>query len=122
MTDPSEAITAILQSDVSRARALDLLDEQHRRILELSDAVTESRRLVQRSVDVLAWQSPSRITFDIRVSSLLDGFARSAGSLRAALSECDRARELLRAGTTVERRGDGWEKDFTGSPAGARQR
>lgn len=121
MNDPtSTAMAGITLSDVSRARALDLLDEQRRRILELSDAVVDGQRQLQRSITSLSWRSPSRFEFDVRVSDLLGGFARSAGSLRAALAECDRARDLLRADTTVERRGGGWEKEFSGRPADRR--
>jgi len=118
MTDPvTIALPGATPTDVSRARALEVLGEQRRQILELSDAVADGQRLLSDSTSSLTWRSASRFEFDRRVGELHDSLANSAGHLRAALAECDRARDLLRAGTTIERRGDGWSKDFAGSPA-----
>lgn len=123
MTDPmTTALAGAALSDVSRARALELLDAQRRRILEISGAVVEGEQKLQRCSATLAWRSSSRVEFDLRVGELHDAFVRSAGALRAALAECDRARSLLQAGSTIERRGSGLEKDFVGHPAQARPR
>ena len=122
MNDPMASFPGATLNDVSRGRALELLDEQRRQILALSDAVVGGQRLLERSTASLAWRSTSRVEFDARVGELHDTFASSAGSLRAALVECDRARDLLRAGSTVEQRGDGWSKDFVGYPADGRSR
>lgn len=104
------------QGDVSRARALDLLDQQRRRILELSDRVSAGQRALQRSTAALAWRSPAQVEFDLRLMDLQQTLARSSGALRAALAECDRARDLLQASTAVQWRGAGWEKDPVGYP------
>lgn len=123
MTDPmTTALAGSGLSDVSRARALELLDAQRRRILEISRAVVDGEQKLQRCSTDLAWRSPSRVEFDLRVGELHDAFARSAGALRAALAECDRARGLVQASSAVERRGAGWEKDVVGYPAEARSR
>lgn len=117
MNDPlTSALPAA--TEVSRARALELLNEQRRQILALADAVVDGQRLLSRSTASLTWRSSSRIEFDVRVGELRDSLASSAGSLRAALAECDRARDLVRAGTTIEQRGNGWSKDFAGYLAG----
>jgi hypothetical protein len=123
MNDPlAPLLPGSTMTDVSRARALELLNQQRRQILELSDAVINGQRRLSRSTASLTWRSSSRFEFDIRVGELHDTFASSAGSLRAALAECDRARDLLQAGSTVQQRGNGWSKDFAGHPAGSRSR
>lgn len=119
MNDPGTgALPGSAATEMSRARALELLDEQRRQILALADAVIDGQRLLSRSTASLTWRSSSRIEFDMRAGELRDSLASSAGSLRAALAECDRARDLARAGTTIEQRGDGWSKDFARYRAG----
>ncbi|MBG6238592.1 hypothetical protein IWX78_001564 [Mycetocola sp. CAN_C7] len=123
MIDPTiAAVSGTTLSDVSRARALDLLDEQSRRTRALADDLADGQRRLHHATDTLTWRSASRYEFDRRMADLTSALARSAGALRIALDECDRARELLRADTTIERRGGGWEKDLVGYPAGARYR
>lgn len=123
MTDPvTSALAGAALSDVSRARTLELLDTQRRRILEISRAVVDGEHKLQRCSATLTWRSSSRVEFDRSVGELHDAFVRSAGALRAALAECDRARDLVQASSAVEQRGDGWEKDFVGYPAQSRSR
>ncbi|MET1051916.1 MAG: hypothetical protein ABWX65_04680 [Mycetocola sp.] len=123
MIDPTLGVAdGAALSDVARTRALDLLDEQRRRIEALVDSVADGQARLGRTTASLAWRSASRYEFDRRITELHGLLARGAGALRAALVECDRARELLRAGASVERRGDGWTTGFAGYPAAGRRR
>lgn len=81
--------------DATRARVLDLLDQQRRRISDLAGRVAAGRRSLEASTVVPAWRSPARYEFDLRLGDLHQRLARCSGSLRAAQSECDRARALL---------------------------
>lgn len=78
------------------ARVLDLLDQQRRRIVELTGHVAAGRRALERSTVSMNWRSPARTEFDLRLDDLQQVLARCQLSLAAALTECDRARTLLR--------------------------
>ena len=112
----------IQPGDASRARALDLLDEQRRRIVALTARVAAAQRTLQQSATPPDWRSPSRVEFGLRMTDLRRALARSSASLHAALTECDRARDLVRAvllaGPPVAER----ERDFVGYPAGGTRR
>lgn len=103
------------------SRALDLLDQQRRRILELSGLVSAGRRELLRSAGVLSWRSPARLEFDSRLSDLHRALARGSNALQAALAECNRARDLVRSGLTAEGTGAVADSSLVGVPAhGAR--
>ncbi|MET4637385.1 hypothetical protein [Mycetocola sp. 2940] len=84
--------------DATRARVLDLLDQQRRRISGLAERVAAGRRALETSTVVPAWRSPARYQFDLRLADLHQRLDRCSTALRAAQSECDRARSVLLAG------------------------
>jgi hypothetical protein len=104
--------------EMSHARALDLLDQQRRRILDLSGLVCGGERTLRISTATPVWRSPARFEFDSRMSDLRRSLARCSGSLQAALAECDRARELLRSGCLNEGSRGQPVQNFAGHPAG----
>lgn len=110
----------IVPGGLSHTRALDLLDQQRRRILDLSGLLSSGQRTVQHSTDSLSWRSPARSEFEMRLTDLHRILDHSAGALATALAECDRARDVVRATLAAE-----WsaaEKDFVGYPAGQLRR
>jgi hypothetical protein len=111
-----------LPGELSHVRALDVLDQQRRRILDLVGLVAAGQRTLQQSTVALDWRSTARLEFEVRLSDLHRALARSSGALQAALAECDRARELLRASLTKEPSVAEREKDFIGYLAGATRR
>ncbi|WP_411722304.1 hypothetical protein [Mycetocola sp.] len=105
------------------SRTLDLLDQQRRRILDLTRLVTAGQRTLQHSTAVLLWRSPARLEFDSRLGALQRNLARTSGALAAALTECDRARDLLRSAlAAADDSGTAGERAFIGYPAGATRR
>jgi hypothetical protein len=103
------------------SRTLDLLDQQRRRILDLLRLVSSGQRRLQHSTDAILWRSPARLEFDSRLSDLHRVLACSSEALRAALAECDRARELLRSALAAEGSSDG-ESNFVGYTTSAIRR
>jgi hypothetical protein len=122
MTSDVGDVPITLPGELSHVRALDLLDQQHRRILDLVGLVAAGQRTLQQSTVELHWQSTARLEFEVRLIDLYRALAGSSGALQAALAECDRARELLRAYLTKEPSVAEREKDFIGYLAGATRR
>ena len=108
--------------DLSRARALDLLSEQRRRIVALTGRVSAGQRTLEQSATAPGWRAPSGVEFELRLTDLRRALASSSGSLQAALLECDRARDVLRAGLLSGPGVAESEKAFIGYPAGAPRR
>ncbi|SFN84494.1 hypothetical protein [Mycetocola miduiensis] len=103
------------------SRVLDLLDQQRRRILELSALVSAGRRELLRSTGVLSWRSPARLEFDSRLSDVHRVLASGSNALQVALAECNRACDLVRSGLAAEGAGIAAGSSFVGLPArGAR--
>jgi hypothetical protein len=76
-------------------RALDLLGQQRRRILDLSSLVSVGQRTLQNSTAELLWRSPARLEFDLRLTEIQSALSHGSRVLSAALAECDRARDLV---------------------------
>jgi hypothetical protein len=77
-------------------RALDLLGQQRRRILDLSSLVSVGQRTLQNSTAELLWRSPARLEFDLRLTEIQSALSHGSRVLSAALAECDRARDRAR--------------------------
>ena len=102
--------------DAARARALDLLAQQRHRICDLTERVVAGQRTLQRSTVAPRWRSPARFAFDRRLADLHQSLARCVTSLRAALSECDRARSVLLNALDSDQNQVLQDKDFVGYP------
>jgi hypothetical protein len=98
-------------------RALDLLDQQRRRILDLSRLVSVGQRTLQNSTAELLWRSPARLEFDQRLTEIQRAVAHGSRVLSAALAECDRARDLVLSRLAAGDCHAGREKDFVGNAA-----
>jgi hypothetical protein len=89
---------AEMHDQAARVRVLDVLSEQHRRIVGLADDVAPVKRRVLDAAAELSWRSFSRAELDSRVADLADRLVSVTVHLNDALECCERAQRVVLGG------------------------
>lgn len=101
------------ETQAAQLRALDVIAEQRRRISELRAVVLPAKHRILDAAGALAWRSPSRPEFEIRVAELGDRLVIATLHLADALDQCERARRAVLAGFADD---EGVRSSPTGHP------
>jgi hypothetical protein len=87
-----------IADQAARLRALDVLAEQHRRIVALASDIAPARRTALDTAAGLSWRAFSRAEFEERVAELGDRLVAATVCLDEALEQVQRAKTAVLAG------------------------